>query len=234
MKSEDEVKAGSRPPAAVSPRGDVGASPVVPTTAPGTKPPYTLGAAEVVADLGSNETTGLTAADASARLARYGENKITSEKPPSVWEVALGQLRDPMNIMLVAVTVVSLVIGQVPTAIVVALLVLLNVVLGTRQELQARASVDALSKMQVPQAKVVRAGQLVQVPAFDVVPGDIVQVEAGDIVPADGRIIRSATLELKKRRSPARARPSPKTEQCWRQAMSGSATARTCCSRTPR
>ena len=59
----------------------------------------------------------------------------------------------------------------------------------------ARASVDALSKMQVPQSKVVRGGQVLQVPAVDVVPGDIVNVEAGDIVPADGRIIRSATLE---------------------------------------
>jgi Ca2+-transporting ATPase len=161
----------------------------------GGPPAYAREAADVVAVMGSDETAGLSPAEASSRLARYGENKITSEKPPSIWAVALGQLRDPMNIMLVAVAIVSLVIGQVPTAILVALLVLLNVVLGTRQELQARASVDALSKMQVPQAKVVRGGGVIQVPALDVVPGDIVQVEAGDIVPADGRIIRSATLE---------------------------------------
>ena len=54
---------------------------------------------------------------------------------------------------------------------------------------------DALSNLQVPQAKVVRGGALVLVPAVEVVPGDLVQLEAGDIVPADGRIIRSATLE---------------------------------------
>ena len=47
-----------------------------------------------------------------------------------MWAVALGQLRDPMNIMLVAVTVVSLVIGQVSTAVIVAFLILLNVVAG--------------------------------------------------------------------------------------------------------
>src|SRR6476620_12097384 len=75
------------------------------------------------------------------------------------------------------------------------MLVLLNVVLGSRQELKARASVDALSNLQVPQAKVVRGGGLVLVPAVEVVPGDLVQLEAGDIVPADGRIVRSATLE---------------------------------------
>ena len=72
--------------------------------------------------MGSDETVGLSPAEASARLARLGENKNTSEKPPYIWEVASAQLRDPMNIMLVAVTVVSLVIGQVPTAILVALL----------------------------------------------------------------------------------------------------------------
>ena len=98
--------------------------------------------------------------------------------------------------MLVAVAVVSFVIGEASTGIIVALLVLFNVVLGARQELKARASVDALSKLQVPQARVRRDGQLVEVPATEVVPGDVVQVEAGDIVSADGRILRSATLEV--------------------------------------
>ena len=100
-----------------------------------------------------------------------------------------------MNIMLVAVVVVSLLIGEVSTGVIVGLLIVLNIGLGTRQELTARASVDALAKMQVPQARVVRDGSVALVPATDVVPGDIVQVEAGDIVPADGRIVRSATLE---------------------------------------
>jgi P-type Ca2+ transporter type 2C len=77
----------------------------------------------------------------------------------------------------------------------VGLLVLLNVVLGARQELKARASVDALAKMQVPEARLVRGGDLVLVPAAEVVPGDIVHLEAGDLVPADGRLLRSATLE---------------------------------------
>ncbi len=64
-----------------------------------------------------------------------------------------------------------------------------------RQELAARAAVDALAQLQIPQARVVRDGSLVLLPATDLVPGDIVRLEAGDIVPADGRILRSATLE---------------------------------------
>jgi Ca2+-transporting ATPase len=157
--------------------------------------PYLRTPADVVQELSTDQAAGLSTEEAAARLASHGPNQITAEKPPSVLAVALGQLRDPMNLMLVAVAVVSLVIGQVSTALLVGFLVLLNVVLGTRQELKARASVDALSKLQVPQTRVVRGAQLLLVPAVDVVPGDVVQVEAGDIVPADGRIVVSATLE---------------------------------------
>jgi P-type Ca2+ transporter type 2C len=156
---------------------------------------YAKDATEVLAALGGDAERGLTAAEAASRLSRFGPNAITGEKPPSVWVIALAQLRDPMNLMLVAVTVISLLIDQVATGIIVGLLIVLNVVLGSRQELKARASVDALSNLQVPQAKVLRDGSVVLVPAVDVVPGDVVQVEAGDLVPADGRILRSATLE---------------------------------------
>ncbi len=158
--------------------------------------PYARDAAEVVAALASDVANGLTSAEAATRLSRYGPNAITGEKPPSVWAVALVQLRDPMNLMLVAVTVVSFLIGEVSTGVIVALLILLNIVLGSSQELKARASVDALSNLQVPQVRVVRDGSVVLVPAVDVVPGDLVSLEAGDIVPADGRILRSATLEV--------------------------------------
>ncbi len=159
-------------------------------------PPHSLLGSEVVAELGTDASHGLTPPEAANRLRTYGPNQITGEKPPSGWKIALTQLRDPMNLMLVAVAVVSVVIGQASTGILVGLLVVLNVVLGARQELKAQASVDALSKMQVPQSRVVRGGTLLLVPAIDVVPGDIVQVEAGDLVPADGRILRSATLEV--------------------------------------
>lgn len=151
--------------------------------------------AVVVAALETDLDRGLAGTEAVTRLSRFGPNEIAKEKPPSVWVVASVQLRDPMNIMLIAVTVVSLLISQFSTALIVGVLVLFNVILGSRQELKARASVDALSQMQVPQAKVIRDGQLALGPASSLVPGDIVQLEAGDIVPADGRIARAATLE---------------------------------------
>ena len=158
-------------------------------------PAYAQAAEQVVLATGSDADRGLAAEEAKQRLSFYGPNEIAAEKPPSLWVVATSQLRDPMNLMLVGVVIVSLLIGQISTGVIVGLLVVLNVGLGTRQELTARASVDALAKMHVPQARVIRDGIVALIEASEVVPGDSVQVEAGDIVPADGRIIRSATLE---------------------------------------
>ena len=79
------------------------------------EPWFAQDADRVVAAMETDAERGLSRREAAARLSRYGPNEITGEKPPSVWAVALQQLRDPMNIMLVAVVVVSFVIGQVST-----------------------------------------------------------------------------------------------------------------------
>ena len=118
------------------------------------------------------------------------------EPPPSVWVVARGQLANPMNIMLLIVGVASFAIGQVATGVVVLGLVTFNVVMGSAQELKARASVEALAHLQVPRARVRRSGGVEEIESTQLVPGDVVLLEAGDVVPADGRIVTSATLEV--------------------------------------
>lgn len=147
------------------------------------------------AELGTDLATGLSAAEVATRLERYGPNKLVAQAPPSLWAVVLQQVRDPMNIMLIAVAAVSAAIGQGSTAVIVGFLVVLNVLIGARQEMLARKSVDALATMQEPQSRVRRDGVLSLVPAQELVPGDLVELEAGDIVPADGRLLRTATME---------------------------------------
>jgi len=156
---------------------------------------YTQDAETVIERLGSDRSDGLTQDEAAGRLAEYGRNELESEPPPSKLTIAMHQVIDPMNLMLIAVAVVSIFLGEVATGVVVALLVLLNVVLGARQELKAKEAVDALAKLQVPVARVMRGGSTIEVAATEVVPGDLALIEAGDLVPADGRIVRSATLE---------------------------------------
>lgn len=87
---------------------------------------------------------GLDAPDVEQRLERYGPNELPPEPPPSLWAVARGQVSNPMNIMLLIVAVASFAIGQVATGAVVASLVTFNVVMGSSQELTARAIADEL------------------------------------------------------------------------------------------
>src|ERR1700733_5541715 len=162
----------------------------------GKLPWYSVPPDDVAGQLGVAPERGLDSAESSRRLAEYGPNELPTEPPPSVWVVARGQLANPMNIMLLIVCAASFAIVQIPTALVVLGLVTFNVVMGTNQELKARASVEALAKLQVPHARVRRSGQVAEIESTGLVPGDIVLLEAGDVVPADGRIESSATLEV--------------------------------------
>jgi P-type Ca2+ transporter type 2C len=171
---------------------------------------YALPVQDVTTQLGVDADAGLTVAEVDRRLAEYGPNELPTEPPPSVWVIAREQLANPMNIMLLFVVGASFAIVQIATALVVLGLVLFNVVMGTNQELKARASVEALAKLQVPHARVRRSGQVEQIESTKLVPGDIVLLEAGDVVPADGRIITSATLEVQEAALTGESAPVPK------------------------
>ena len=157
---------------------------------------YTRSADSVVTALTSSLQQGLTDAEAEQRLDRYGPNVLPRAPTPTAWRIAVRQWAEPMNVMLTVVALVSALIAQEETALLVGFLVLLNVVLGSRQELKAQASVAALSSMQVPTARVLRSGATLEIPAEKLVPGDMTMVEAGDLIPADGRIVTSASLEV--------------------------------------
>src|SRR6516162_4583492 len=184
-----------------------------------TKPPaepvawYTLSAHDAADRLGVDPAQGLGSEQAARLLAEYGPNELPTEPPPSVWVVARGQLANPMNIMLLIVCGASFAIAQWATAVVVLGLVLFNVVMGTAQELKARASVEALAQLQVPHARVRRSGQVEELESTKLVPGDIVLLEAGDVVPADGRIITSATLEVQEAALTGESAPIPKDRE---------------------
>jgi Ca2+-transporting ATPase len=163
---------------------------------PPTVPWYALSANGVVDALDTDPDHGLSSDDVERRVAVYGANVIATEPPPTMWDMAKGQLANPMNIMLLIVSVASFVIGQFATGAVVGALVLLNVIMGTNQERKAMASVEALAELQVPTARVRRSDRVEEVDASGLVPGDILLLEAGDVVPADARIVSSASLEV--------------------------------------
>jgi Ca2+-transporting ATPase len=172
---------------------------------------HALAPEAVLEALSVDAAAGLATAEVDRRRATYGANKFAEAPREPRWRAFLRQYRDPMQLVLLAAGVVCLFLpGQVPTGIVLILLTVFNALMGVNQEGKAEASVAALQKMMVVQAKVRRGGEVVQVPMEDLVPGDIVNVEAGDLVPADGRVIRAATLEIDESALTGESAPVPK------------------------
>ena len=146
-----------------------------------------------------------------SRRAKYGPNRFAEAAKEPRWQAFLRQYRDPMQLVLLAAGILSLFIpDQVPTAVVLVGLTLLNAAMGLNQEGKAEASVAALQKMMVVNARVRRDGSLAALPMEQLVPGDIVSIEAGDLVPADGRLLTAATLEIDESALTGESLPVPK------------------------
>jgi len=158
---------------------------------------HTLSAGQVLQAQQVDGQRGLSSAEVASRARRFGLNKFAEGKTESRWRAFARQYADPMQIVLLVAGIVSLYpVKELETGLVLIFLTLFNAVLGLRQEGKAAAAVAALQKMMIVKAKVTRDGELVQLPAEQLVPGDVVSIEAGDIIPADGRLLRAATLEV--------------------------------------
>ncbi|KAI9221588.1 hypothetical protein BC828DRAFT_404786 [Blastocladiella britannica] len=126
----------------------------------------------------------------------YGRNELPPPPKPSVIKMLIGQVTDFMVLILIAVSILEFAMRDPDPAIVILIVVVLNVIIGFTQELQANRALEALSSLSVPRARVIRDGTVAEVEAGDLVPGDVVVLEEGDAVPADLRIIESAQLEV--------------------------------------
>jgi len=157
---------------------------------------YALAPAEVAAELKVDPVGGLSTGEAQQRLQEYGPNALAAAKQEPVWKRFFKHYQDYMQIVLVVAALVSLLIAEYGTAIGLALLTLFNAWLGYHQEGKAEEAAASLGEMMKAMAKVRRDGDVVELPAEQIVPGDIVVVDAGDRVPADGRIILAATLQI--------------------------------------
>ncbi|MEU2863785.1 cation-translocating P-type ATPase [Streptomyces mirabilis] len=151
---------------------------------------------EVVAAFDVDPAVGLSAARAAQLLSAHGPNSLPEERRTPAWRRFLRQYRSYMQIVLVAAAIVSLLIKQWTTAILLIVLTLLNAVVGLRQEGKAESAMNALQSMMKATARVRRDGTEAEIPAEQLVVGDIVLIAAGDQVAADGRIIEASALQI--------------------------------------
>jgi Ca2+-transporting ATPase len=149
---------------------------------------------EVLQELGTS-LQGLDENTAAVMLERYGPNELIEKKKKTVLMMFLDQFKDFMIIVLLAAALISGALGEPADTIAIAVIVLLNAVLGFVQEYRAEKAMAALKKMAAAGAVVIRQGKPTTVAASHLVPGDIVLLEAGKIIPADMRIVEAAQLK---------------------------------------
>ncbi|WP_367325727.1 cation-translocating P-type ATPase [Streptomyces sp. HUAS ZL42] len=168
-------------------------------------------AAEVADLLDVAPAAGLTTADAERRAGVWGANELAEPARRPQWLRLLDQFRSWLIGILLAAAVVAGVIGDIKDAVVVAVVLLINAIIGYLQERRAERSLEALRGMLVATARVRRDGQVRVIPAGTLVPGDVVLLEAGDRVPADGRLVVAESVEAAEAALTGESQPVAKT-----------------------
>jgi P-type Ca2+ transporter type 2C len=157
--------------------------------------PHARTAEEVLAELGTSHH-GLTPEEAARRLAEYGANVLQAARRVSPWRVLGAQFGNVLIIILLLACVLSACLGHGVEAILITVIVLLAVLLGFIQEYRAERAIEALRQMAAPTATVLRQGEEVKIPAWELVPGDILFLRVGDKVAADVRLIEAVNLQI--------------------------------------
>ncbi|MDO5725358.1 MAG: calcium-translocating P-type ATPase, SERCA-type [Tissierellia bacterium] len=151
---------------------------------------------QILNELAVKEDTGLSTEAANELLKKYGPNELKEEKKKSVFQKVIDQFKDPMLIILIVASLISIFIGEVQDAMIILAIVVVNAILSISQEGKAEKAIEALKKMSAPNAKVLRDGKIIELPSPKIVIGDIVLLETGSIVPADMRLIESTNLKI--------------------------------------
>ncbi|MGN1481628.1 cation-translocating P-type ATPase [Porcipelethomonas sp.] len=156
---------------------------------------YQIQKDKLIEQLGSS-VNGLTDDAVERNQKKYGKNELKEKKSKSVLMIFLEQFKDFLVIILIIAAVISAILGDVESTVVILAVITMNAVIGTIQTVKAEKSLNSLKKLSAPGAKVIRNGNTIVIPSDEVTIGDIVVLEAGDFICADGRIIENASLKV--------------------------------------
>ncbi|TGC11518.1 cation-translocating P-type ATPase [Methanolobus halotolerans] len=147
-----------------------------------------------VFNLLNSHPDGLSPEEAEIRLARDGYNEVSSKQEHGFFYRFFKQFASPLIYLLLAAAAITFILELYVDAIVILLVVLANAIIGFIQEGKAQHALESLSKLLVPEARVLRSGMSKVLPSRELVVGDVVLLEAGDRVPADVRIFYAKNL----------------------------------------
>jgi Ca2+-transporting ATPase len=132
---------------------------------------YHLTADEALRELDATPA-GLSHAEATLRLQRFGPNTLREENGVSPWHILLAQFKNFLILLLIGATGLSLLLGHTLDAIVIFSIVIVSALLGFYQEFRAERAMQALKAMASPTASIIRGGELIEIASAEVVPGD--------------------------------------------------------------
>ncbi len=167
---------------------------------------HTLSSQDVLKRLNVAEQ-GLTSEEAKKRLEQYGPNQLTEAPRPGFLALLWEQISDFVVMLLIMAAIISAIIGwseyvktgstaEFIEAGAIVAIVVLNATLGIIQEKRAEEALAALKKLAAPEAHVLRDGQRITIPSYELVPGDVVYLEAGNFIPADARLLEAINLRV--------------------------------------
>jgi Ca2+-transporting ATPase len=155
---------------------------------------------KVVEKLNSNEKEGLSEKEVKERQRKFGENKITKEKPESKLKLFLSQFKSPLIYILIFVGLIVLILEKPPQNFIEASFVFfaifINAIFGFFEEYKASNTFEKLRKILKTKAKVLREGRKKEIFQEEIVPGDIIILNSGDKIPADARVIEAQNLKV--------------------------------------
>ena len=171
----------------------------------------------VLKELGSDASYGLTDEQVLQRKQQYGENRLREKKKKTNLQRFLDQFKDVMILILIGAALISFVVACVEgnpkeffEPALILLIVVVNAIMGVMQESKAEKALDALKGLSAPHARAIRNGVETILNASELVPGDIIRLEAGDFIPADARLLHSVSLKSEESALTGESVPSEK------------------------
>src|SRR5215470_6208906 len=166
---------------------------------------------KVLEQLHSSEE-GLSQDEADKRRAEYGPNVLEKSKNTAI-RILGRQVKSSLVYLLAFASVFSFALGDISDGIIIAVILLINTLLGFFQEYRSEQAVEQLSKFLSKQILVKRDGKLILLDEALLVPGDVIHLEEGDIVPADCKLLIAENLQVNESQLTGESVPVAKSVQ---------------------
>ncbi|MEG0284322.1 MAG: cation-translocating P-type ATPase [Erysipelotrichales bacterium] len=151
---------------------------------------------DVFTETNSSLEGGLNDEQISKNKEKYGENVLEKVENDSALRIVINNIIEPLNIVLIGVILICFFIQEYKEVIIISVIITINIIISTIQELKSQKALDALKQLSSPKSTVIRNGETIEIDSDQLVVGDIVILEAGNYIPADLRVIEAGGLSI--------------------------------------